>query len=149
MRNWDSSIRWTQFCPVFILIVYKLENSPSFSCSTLGKLIGHSWFTETTSLTGAFFSHEYSHFTLTLVKYKDFYSRFSVLLLSRLVQMIFPLSFHYTHWHAQSKQRHFILLLSLRCALAHISTVQQGLVPLTEPFSQEDIQMIFSGFFFK
>lgn len=28
---------------------------------------------------GCIFSHEYSHFTLTLVKCKDFYSRFSVL----------------------------------------------------------------------
>lgn len=55
----------------------------------------------------------------------------------------------HTHLHAQTKQRQFILLLSLPCALAPISTVQLGpFHAFTESFSQEDIQMIFNVLFF-
>lgn len=55
----------------------------------------------------------------------------------------------HTHLHAETKQRQFILLLSPHCALALISTVQQGpFYAFTESFSLEDIQMIFNVLFF-
>lgn len=55
----------------------------------------------------------------------------------------------HTHLRAQAKQRLFILLLSPHCALAHISTVQQGpFYAFTESFPPEDIQMIFTVFRF-